>query len=195
MTRKEKSNGHKGDVHRTETPDVSHIRNVEVTHEASDINVRAVLTFVIVLTVATATISLGLWFLFRYFNADDAAKEKPPGRMALTKDERLPPEPRLQAAPGFAVTLENGERVNLQNQPPQAEYRALRQQWISELRGELKDQSGNPTSMPIDQAIQQVVSGQGLPTRAQTAPGKLQDYAISLPTASSSGRETEKRLQ
>jgi hypothetical protein len=194
MTQKEKSNGHKGDVHRTETPDVSHIRNVEVTHEASDINVRAVLTFVIVLTVATATVSLGLWFLFRYFNAQEA-KERQPGPMALTKEQRLPPEPRLQAAPGFAVTLEDGERVNLQNQPPQAEYRALRQQWVSELAGELKDQSGNPTSIPIDQAIQQVVSGQGLPTRAQTAPGKLQDYAISLPTASSSGRETEKRLQ
>lgn len=194
MTGKHKSNGHKGDVHRTETPDVSHIRNVEVTHEASDVNVRAVLTFVLVLTVATATISLGLWMLFRYFNADEA-KLKPPGPMALSKDERLPPEPRLQAAPGFAVTLENGERVNLQNQAPQAEYRVLKREWERVLRGEVKDRSGRPVAMPIDQAIQQVVSGEGLPTRTKTAPGKLQDYAISLPTAASSGRETEKRLQ
>ena len=194
MTRKEKSNGHKGDGHRTETPDVSHIRNVEVTHEASDVNVRAVLTFVLVLTVATAAISVGLWIMFRYFNAEEG-KEKPPGPMALSKDQRLPPEPRLQAAPGFAVTLENGQRVSLEKDIPQAEYRALRQQWESELRGEVKDQSGNPISIPIDQAIQQVVSGEGLPTRAKTAPGKLQDYAISLPTAASSGRETEKRLQ
>jgi hypothetical protein len=194
MTRKAKSNGHKGDGHRTETPDVSHIRNVEVTHEASDVNVRAVLTFVLVLTIATAAVSLGLWLLFRYFDAQEA-KEKPPGRMALKQDERLPPEPRLQAAPGFAVTLENGQRVSLEKDAPQAEYRALRRQWESELRGELNDQSGNSTSIPIDQAIQQVVSGEGLPTRAKTAPGKLQDYAISLPTAASSGRETEKRLQ
>lgn len=194
MTRKDKSNGHKGDAHRTETPDVSHIRNVEVTHEASDVNVRAVLTFVLVLTIATATISVGLWMLFRYFNADEA-KQKPPGPMALTRDERLPPEPRLQAAPGFAVTLENGERVNLQNQAPQAEYRVLKREWERVLRGEVKDRSGNPVAMPIDQAIQQVVSGEGLPTRTKTAPGKLQDYAISLPTAASSGRETEKRLQ
>ena len=194
MTRKEKSNGHKGDGHRTETPDVSHIRNVEVTHEASDVNVRAVLTFVAVLTIATVVISVGLWLMFRYFNNEEA-KEKPPGPMALSKDERLPPEPRLQAAPGFAVTLENGQRVSLEKDVPQAEYRALRQQWESELRGEVKDQSGNPISIPIDQAIQQVVSGEGLPTRSKTAPGKLQDYAISLPTAASSGRETEKRLQ
>src|SRR5687767_2012697 len=136
MTRKEKSNGHKGDGHRTETPDVSHIRNVEVTHETSDVNVRAVLTFVIVLTVATATISLGLWMLFRYFNAQEA-KEKPRGPMALSTDQRLPPEPRLQAAPGFAVTLENGERINLQNQAPQAEYRVLKHEWERVLQGEV----------------------------------------------------------
>ena len=194
MTRKEKSNGHKGDGHRTETPDVSHIRNVEVTHEASDVNVRAVLTFVLVLTIATAAVSLGLWMLFRYFNAEEA-KQKPPGPMALAQEERLPPEPRLQAAPGFAVTLENGERVDLENQAPQAEYRVLKHEWERVLNGEVKDQSGNPIAVPIDQAIQQVVSGEGLPTRAKTAPGKLQDYAISLPTAASSGRETEKRLQ
>lgn len=194
MTRKEKSNGHKGDGHRTETPDVSHIRNVEVTHEASDVNVRAVLTFVLVLTIATAVVSLGLWMLFRYFNAEEA-KQKPPGPMALAQEERLPPEPRLQAAPGFAVTLENGERVDLENQAPQAEYRVLKHEWERVLNGEVKDQSGNPIAVPIDQAIQQVVSGEGLPTRSKTAPGKLQDYAISLPTAASSGRETEKRLQ
>ena len=194
MTRKEKSNGHKGDGHRTETPDVSHIRNVEVTHEASDVNVRAVLTFVLVLTIATATVSVGLWLLFKYFNAEEG-KQKPPGPMALSQYERLPPEPRLQAAPGFAVTLENGERINLQNQAPQAEYRVLKHEWERVLKGELKDQSGNPVAIPIDQAMQQVVSGQGLPTRAQTAPGKLQDYAPSLPTAWSSGRESEKRLQ
>ena len=29
----------KGNGHKTETPDVSHIRNVEVTHEASDVSV------------------------------------------------------------------------------------------------------------------------------------------------------------
>jgi len=38
---REKSNGHRGDAHKTETPDVSHIRNVEVTHEKSDVSVRA----------------------------------------------------------------------------------------------------------------------------------------------------------
>lgn len=195
MTRKENSNGRKhGDVHRTETPDVSHIRNAEVTHEASDINVRAVLEFVLVLTIGTIAVCVGMWLLFGYFNAQEA-REPGPGPMALTKDERLPPEPRLQAAPGFAVTLEDGRRIGLERGAPQAEYWTLRDQWRLALKGELKDQSGNPIGMPIEQAMDQIVSGQGLPTRAKTAPGKLEDYAISSPTASSSGRETEKRVQ
>jgi hypothetical protein len=189
MTRNEKGNGHK-----TETPDVTHIRNVEVTHEASDISVSGVMTFVIVLSISIIVVSLGVWLLFRFFNAQEA-KEPRPGPMALTKAERLPPEPRLQSAPGFAVTLENGQRVDLQKGVPQAEYRALRDEWKKALNGELKDPSGNLVGMPIDQAIKQVSSGNALPVRAQTAPGKLSDYAISLPTASSSGRETEKRVQ
>jgi hypothetical protein len=189
MTRNARGNGHK-----TETPDVSHIRNIEVTHEASDISVRGVMMFVVVLSISLIIVSLGVWVLFRYFNAEES-KEPQPGPMALTKDERLPPEPRLQAAPGFAATLEEGQRVSLERGAPQAEYRVLREQWEKELRGELKDQSGNPLSMPIDQAMKQVTSGSGLPSRAQTAPGKLEDYAISLPTAASSGRETAKRVQ
>ncbi|HXQ70840.1 MAG TPA: hypothetical protein VN844_10155 [Pyrinomonadaceae bacterium] len=189
MTRNANSNGHK-----TETPDVSHIRNVEVEHEASDVSVAGVATFVAILTIATIVISIGMVFLFKYFDAQ-AAKERQPGPMALSDKERLPPEPRLQAAPGFAVTLEDGQRINLQNKEPQAEYRVLRAEWEKELRGELKDQSGNLVAIPIDQAIDQVVSGAGLPTRAQTAPGKLTDYAISMPTAWSSARETGKKLQ
>jgi len=194
MKQNGKSNGHRGDGHKTETPDVSHIRNVEVTHEMSDVSVKGVLMFVAMLSISIAIISTGVWIMFRYFNAQEA-KEPQPGPMALKPDERLPPEPRLQAAPGFGVTLEDGQRVPLQKSAPQAEYRVLREQWEKELNGELRDQSGKPTSMPIDQAMKQVVSGGGLPARTQTAPGKLDDYGISLPTASSSGRESIKRRQ
>ena len=189
MTRREKGNGHI-----TETPDVSHIRNVEVTHEASDVSVSGVAKFVIVLTITTIMVGLGMWLLFGYFNRQQET-ERRPGPMALSKENRLPPEPRLQAAPGFAVTLEDGQPVSLENAVPQAEYRVLREQWEKALRGELKDQSGNPVALPIDQAIDQIVSGGGLPSRAKTAPGKLEDYAIGFPTAWSSGRETEKKLQ
>ena len=183
----------KGNGHRTETPDVSHIRNVEVTHERSDVSVRGVLMFVIVLTVAGIAIHLGIALLFKYFTAQEA-KEPGPGPMALKPEERLPPEPRLQAAPGFRVVLENGQEVGLGKGAPQAEYRLLRQQWEENLKTGLKDSSGKVVGMPIDAAIEKVAS-EGLPSRVKGPAGKLSDYAISVPTATSSGRETEKRLQ
>ena len=47
----------------------------------------------------------------------------------------------------------------------------------------------------IETAIEKVVSGEGLPSRIRGVPAKLEDYAISMPTTASSGRETEKKLQ
>ena len=184
----------KGDGHKTETPDVSHIRNVEVTHESSDVNVRAVLTFIVVLTVSTIAVALGVQVLFSFFNKQEAKSEPKPGPMALKKGERLPPEPRLQSAPGFQIKLENGQTVSLEKTIPQAEYRVLRQQWEENLKTGLKDQSGNVVGMPIDAAIDKVVS-EGLPSKPKEPGKKLSDFAISMPTASSSGRAVEKRLQ
>ena len=188
MAKKDKGNGH-----RTETPDVSHIRNVEVTHETSDVNVRGVLTFCIVLAISTIVVGIGIYMLFKFFNQQQA-KAPRPGPMALTQKERLPPEPRLQGAPGFQVTLENGQTMNLEKSAPQSEYQALRRQWEENLRTGLKDQSGNVVGIPIDEAMKKIVS-QGLPTRTKGPAGKLNDYAIGMPTTASSGRETEKRLQ
>jgi hypothetical protein len=183
----------KKDGHQTLTPDVSHLRNVEVTHETSDISVSGVLAFVVALTVITIAIYIGMWLLFGYFQKQEA-KEKPPGPMALQKGERLPPAPRLQGAPGFGVTLENGQRVNLQLSKPAAEYDELNKEWTEALAGKLNDPSGKPVSMPISEAMKKIAT-EGLPARANSTPGKIQDFAVSVPTAASSGRVSEKRLQ
>ena len=185
---------HSGNGHQTETPDVSNIRNVEVTHEVSDIDVGGVLKFVVALTILTAAVYVGMLLMFRQFQGQAQAEPKP-GPMALSQRERLPPEPRLQAAPGFEITLGDGSKVDLERKEPQAEYRELLAQWEKELKGEFKDSSGNVRSIPITEAMKQVVSGDGLPARTKTAPTKLEDYAISVPTAGSSGRVSEKRLQ
>ena len=186
-----------GNGHRTETPDVSHIRNVEVTHEASDVNVIAILKFVVILTVLTIATSIGLWFMFKYFDRQEA-KQRPPGPMSLrnlSEEQRLPPEPRLQVQRGFQVELGDGTKVPLDLREPQAEYRELRKYWENELTNGMKDQSGNTVGIPIEQAMKQIVSGEGLPSSAKQAPANLTDWAISMPTDTSSGRETIKRLQ
>jgi hypothetical protein len=185
---------HSGNGHRTETPDVSHIRNEEVTHEKSDINVNGVLTFVVALTIMTVGVYIGMLLLFNRFQGQ-AEKEPKPGPMALTQAERLPPEPRLQSAPGFEVNLADGNKVNLERSAPDAEYKTVQSEWSKTLRGEVKDASGNPVSLPIEEAIKKVVSGEGLPARTKDASTNLSDYAISMPTAASSGRVSEKRMQ
>src|SRR6185437_9322595 len=98
--------------HVTETPDVSHLKNQDVTHEASDVNISGILKFVMGLTVLGAVVFVLMWGMFRLLNAQEAEKEPEAGPMAMTEEERLPPEPRLQAAKGFGVKRENGEWVN-----------------------------------------------------------------------------------
>lgn len=191
---------HNGDGHDprhvTETPDVSHIKNPDVTHEASDVSISGVAKFVVGLTVLGIVVFVLMWGLFDFLNAQEE-KEPNPGPMAMTEQERLPPQPRLQAAKGFEVRLENGERVNLENKQPEAEYRVLREQWQRVLKEGARDQSGKIVALPIDQAMQKVV---GLPSRvkviSEEGPGwRAEDYGIDPPTAASSGRVTEKGKQ
>jgi hypothetical protein len=186
-----KGNGH---GHVTETPDVSHIKNVDVTHETSDVNVPALLKFVFALTVMTVAVYLLMLFLFNFLSKQEVKNEPPPGPMAMTEQESLPPEPRLQAAPGFGLKLENGQWVPLERREPEAEYRVLREQWQRALAEGPKDQSGKLVGIPIEEAMKRITSGQGLPAR----PNSTQDsagYGEELPTAASSGRVSLKGKQ
>ena len=178
---------HKGNgkLHVTETPDVSHIKNLDVTHEASDVSVGGILKFVVGLTIFAVVVHVLMWGMFRLLKAQEE-KEPAPGPMAMTEQERLPPAPRLQSATGFGVKLENGEWVNLEVREPEAEYRVLRAQWDQILSG--KDQSGRVVGMPIDQAMEKVLEA-GVPSRkAGSGSTGSADSRLKLPTAESSGR-------
>ncbi len=62
---------HNGHGHVTEVPDVSHIKNVDVTHETSDVNVPALLKFVLALTIMTAVVYVLMLFLFSFLNTQE----------------------------------------------------------------------------------------------------------------------------
>ena len=210
---KGKHNGN-GHGHQTETPDVSHIKNIDVTHEASDVSVSGIVKFVVGLTVFSVIVSVLMWGLFIFLNAQEEKKETQPGPMAMSKEERLPPEPRLQSAPGFGVKMENGQWVPLENTEPEAEFRVLREQWEQKLNCKEPASSDHPAKpgdpvaapnhaapatdhgdssrpqaraacIPIDDAIQKLIE-KGLPSRA--TPTNTEGTA--LPTAASSGRVT-----
>jgi hypothetical protein len=195
MAGRHKENGHDA-RHATETPDVSHIKNVDVTHEASDVDVSSILKFVMGLTVLGVVVFVLMWGLFRLLNAQETEKEPPPGPMAMTEEERLPPPPRLQAAKGFEVKLENGELVNLEKREPEAEYRVLREQWEHRLNCQSGDGTPgtSPNCVPIGEAMKKLLEGSGVPVRT-SAKDSGTPRGVAPPTAWSSGRVSGKAGQ
>ena len=189
--------GHNGHGHVSEVPDVSHIKNVDVTHETSDVNVPALLKFVLALTIMTAVAFVLMLFLFRFINTQEGNKEPPAGPMAMSEQESLPPEPRLQSAPGFAADLASsvGDADSKKPRDPLWEIRVLREQWERELREGAKDQSGRTLGMPIDAAMRQFVAEQSAKASASQSPPGGNGYGDLLPTAASSGRVSMKGKQ
>jgi hypothetical protein len=85
----------------------------------------------------------------------------------MSGEERLPPEPRLQGAPGFAQNLEKA-KVEEHPQPtpvggfipprdPMWEIRALREQWTHVLEHGPTDANGQRFGMPIEQAKEEAL--------------------------------------
>ena len=167
--------------HVTETPDVSYIKNVDVTHEASDVYIGGIARFVVGLTLLTIAVFILMWGLFRMF--ETSTKEPPPSPMAFTDRERLPPEPRLQGAPGFAEELEKQSKPAKAEAPavrgsggpkdPLWEIRVLRERWNDVLERGPVDQNGQRYGMPIEKAKEEILK-QGLPVRGQKAAGSAQ---------------------
>lgn len=162
--------------HVTETPDVSYIKNVDVTHETSDVQVPGIVKFLVGLSVLTIATFLLVWALFISFEKDST---EPPASPMAEKD-RLPPEPRLQGAPGFAEDLEKTTATKKEEsgnaitagaaQPKDALYEIniLRRHWNDVLANGPVDQSGKRYGMPIEKAKEEILQ-QGLAVREQTS--------------------------
>ena len=188
-------NDHNGHGNATEVPDVSYIKNVDVTHETSDVNVPALLKFVLALTIMTAIVYVLMLFLFSFFNTQEINNEPPAGPMAMR--EQLPPEPRLQSAPGFAADLATsvGDADSKKPRDPLWEIHVLRQQWERDLQEGAKDQSGRTLGMPIKDAMEKFVAEQTAKASAKNNAQSGKSYDDSLPTAASSGRVSMKGKQ
>jgi hypothetical protein len=157
--------------HVTETPDVSYIKNVDVTHELSDVYISGIAKFVVALSVLMIASFLLVWGLFMALEAN--TKEPERSKMAFTDEkDRLPPEPRLQGAPGFSADLEKSARPQREPQggvslkitagapaikDPLWEIRVLREQWDDVLKNGPVDQKGKRYGMPIDKAKDEVL--------------------------------------
>lgn len=136
-------------------------------YEANEIQLKGIFGFAVGLFLLIV-ITFGLMWAFLNVLGDYTRENAGPvNPMILSEKERLPPEPRLQAAPGFGVESEKGW-VNLELDAPQAEYRELQKQWTHLWQyGKKDEKTGTVTVMPIDKAKEQVLS-QNL--KARTGP-------------------------
>jgi hypothetical protein len=145
-----------------ETPDVSYITNPDVAHEESDVAVRPLLWFVGGLTFFTLVTCLAMFLMFKFFLNRELSQELEPSPLARQNEERLPPEPRLQLAPGWRVTTDDGERHDLSYSAdgagrvpqPWSEYLVVTDEWKREAEGYgWADQQAGTVRVPIEQAM------------------------------------------
>lgn len=171
-------------------------KSLKKGYEDNDIKLRGILVFGAGL-VALIIVTFGLmWYFQQAMEAQTLENEKV-SPMAMKAEEKLPPEPRLQAAPGFGVDSEKG-RVNLELTIPQAEYRELEKQWkeLREKGHKVTDpKTGKDTwvSLPLSEAKERLLK-EGVKARSEEESKKAMADAGMIVTTSSAGRiASEKR--
>jgi hypothetical protein len=171
--------------HVTETPDVSYIKNVDVSHETDDVQIGGIVRFALALFVLLVVSCLLMWAMFHMLAS--RAKEPERSPMALSDHERLPPEPRLQGAPGFGERLKTNATPEISEQQgpairarqaevpkdPLWEINEVRKRWSDTLKNGPVDQNGQRYGMPIEKAKEEILK-QGLPVRGQKAESSKQ---------------------
>ena len=132
----------------------------EKGYEENVIGVKAIAYFGIGLFLLIV-ITFGLMWTLMGVLEDNAKETKSSNNpMAMTEMEALPPEPRLQSAPGFGVQGPNGP-VSLELTAPQAEWWELQKQYKEVWEKGMKDAAtGAVSAMPIEKAKEAFLSKQ-----------------------------------
>ena len=119
--------------------------------------------------------------------AKERDREGAQNPMAQSDRDELPPDPRLQSAPGFGVDGPNG-RINLELREPQAEYRELLKMWQKEWQeGQKNQQTGTVVTMPIADAKKKFLE-QNSSLKTDENSKKLYEEAQTFTSYSSAGR-------
>jgi hypothetical protein len=161
-------------------------------YEENVIGLRGITYFAIVLALLIIVTFGLMWALLNVLN-DYAQENAPPANpMAMSDRERLPPEPRLQSAPGFGVEAPGGH-VNLELREPQAEYRELRKMWADIWEhGEKDRQTGAVSALPIEAAKERLLS-QAKPVPSPGAENLFKESTLFVSDASSGRIATVRR--
>ncbi len=158
-------------------------------YETNIIGLRGIIYFAGFL-IFLIVITFGLMYFLQNVMEDQAIKTKD-GRNPMMKSatERLPPEPRLQAAPGYGVESERG-RLNLELSAPQSEYRALKSQWEKLwANGQRDEKTGTVVTLPVNEAVKRLIGQNAQTPAADREQGqKTYDDSRRIVSYSSAGR-------
>ncbi|MGH7123838.1 MAG: hypothetical protein ACREFI_05660 [Stellaceae bacterium] len=132
----------------THDPNADATSTPTVRHETRDINLRGVLAFAVGLALTALFIHFAVWVLFVYFNGRESVKVTPQYPLAVSQENRLPPEPRLQTNP----------RQDLRDLRAAEEKTLNGYSWV--------DRNNGVVHIPIDQAMKLTLQ-RGLPARQE----------------------------
>jgi len=167
--------------------------DLDKPYEQNVIQLKGILGFGIglfLLIVVTFALMWALLNVLKDYWAPNVASNNP---MAMTDRERLPPEPRLQGAPGFGVESPTG-RINMELGEPQAEYRELHRQWVEMWKhGEKDKKSGAVMMMPIEEAKAKFLSQNAKAKSGPEAEKARTDSMMYFSDASSGRMASERR--
>ena len=139
-------------------------------------------------------VTFGLMWALQNVMEDNAVENKDnKSPLALNEQERLPPEPRLQSAPGFGVDAQKG-RVNLELKAPQSEYRELHKQWEDLWTNGQKDENTNTViSLPIKDAKEKFLAESKKTPAANQGKNPLEEAQTYVSYSSSGRTRTDRR--
>lgn len=135
--------------------------NFEQGYEQNIIGSKGVIYFGVgIFLLLVVTFAL-MWVLQNVLEDNAVLTKDQKSPMMKEDKERLPPEPRLQAAPGFGVETDKG-RVNLELKAPQSEYRELRKMWENHwANGQKDEKTGTVVTLGIEDAKKKYLQGVG----------------------------------
>ena len=164
--------------------------NLDKLYEEDVINFTGILYFGVGLFLLIV-ITFGLMWILQFYvlqpRTDEINKTRA-NPLAMTDEENLPPDHRLQSAPGFGVETKDGF-VNLELREPQAEWNELQKQYkgIWE-HGEKSSDGKTIIAMPIEEAKEKLLKDGGLKAATGEDGKNALEAATKYISGSSAGR-------
>ncbi len=158
------------------------LRNPELAVDKSEVNLKAIALFGGLLVLACLVAMSILAGLFSFYYHREAGLDQPSSPLVAPGTRNLPPEPRLQLAPGHEIHPLKDWALHRQREDALiASYG-----WVNQPAGVVR--------IPVEEA-KKLLLARSLPVRSPTESSALletYESARQLPTASSAGRVNQK---